>query len=399
MEATQGRDSPESKPNGDTKHLGSIKAVDLEGHEHEFSINVEAQEKKDFVKLNSDKLSLTIELDEDTRVAFKRLGAHARVKKRTVEQQKKVMGELSDVNLHAREYYYGTPTLKVQMPPKNFEIVAELSKFIRKRELAFVYGVPCPKCGKAVFKGECECGEPVEGIDTVCPYCGPEVTVTFSSSKHGICPKCHNNVNIQRYLNIGGYNYLKPPLSKALKTNRPFHFFTGLVHLLHSKDGKQVDLRKERYIYGFDLALDIDEDTINKAKKEALKAKTFLDSIGAPHLINFSGSKGFHIWVLYETLESHFGVEKKTDFYTPDDVTDILKDVGNKIKDGSGANIDTVALSGQRQLIRVPYSYHFKTENICLPAIDLKKFKVEDAHYTKILQTPIRDKLKEVGFA
>jgi len=94
-----------------------------------------------------------------------------------------------------------------------------------------------------------------------------------------------------RFENIGKPYFLKEGLRKRLAMGEPFSFFMSSAYVQHSIRGQSADLKDNRTIYGFDLFVDIDAETLAEAHIEAAKIADMCSSLGYEHSITFSGKK------------------------------------------------------------------------------------------------------------
>lgn len=342
---------------------------------------------------------IRIPLDDRTREMLKNIYKIDRDKAtKTVEKNTE---ENAKFNEKACMYYLGVPRAdnvdasRIYLPPKNAEILFEMLKILRNKEAAFVYGVFCPDCGTPVFggKGGCpKCNRDLSNIETVCPHPGCRQTVGWGET----CPACHKDTNLERYANIGDMGYFKTKLAAVLKLNRPFHFFTGFARLRHlTADKERADLSSAdgRVAWGVDFTSDVDAKTIEEAKAETTKLIKYYKKEGIKPRIIFSGSKGFHTHIPFEDLVSKMGVKKK-DTYTAKEVTDIITRIRDEILEKSGAKADPQVGSSERQLIRLGFSYHYKSGFVALP-LTKKQFDNFDLEMVKpenVFKTAIRDR-------
>jgi hypothetical protein len=378
--------------------------------ESELEVNIVPmlKEEDESVQFKAKDYSLSIELNDESRELFKKLAARTRVKHITPEQLSNLVKSNAEYAKPAKDYYFGPNPLNKDLflPSKQYEILAEITKFVRRRETAFVFGIFCPKCHKATFKkskkkANCEhCGYDLMEVQTNCPNPQCEL-VELEYGK--TCPQCFKDANVDRYNNIGTDDLMKRTLYQKLSINRPFHFFTGLTRIVHTREGKPLNLQETRLIYGFDLALDIDAETLDVAAQDTRQVQACLGTLGVPYTVVFSGKKGFHVWITYENLLKHFNIRQmksKDDYYTMEEVTNYLVETGKHIKELSNAtHIDTVALSGERQLIRVPFTYHFGSGYIACPLEqhETSNFKPEKYSPENIQKMRIKDLLFERG--
>jgi predicted RNA-binding Zn-ribbon protein involved in translation (DUF1610 family) len=284
------------------------------------------------------------------------------------------------------------------LPGPQIAVLFEIMKVIRSRETGFVYGVFCPDCGKACFgKSErdkgiggqytCECGKNLLDIDTICPNC--KNVVPYKLNKP-VCDKCHTDYNVERYMNIGDLYYLKGKLKKTLGLNRPFHFFTSVVRITHSKDGGKADLTKDRNIWAIDYVADIDADDIKEAHKEADKLRKWAHSLNLEPKTVYSGKKGFHLWFFADDLQK-LSIPKQQS-YTQEQATEYIQKIHETLKDK--AKVDTQVGTSELQMIRCPYTFHCGGRRICYPLNEeqFKNFKLEIATAENVLKTGVKNR-------
>jgi DNA primase catalytic subunit len=125
---------------------------------------------------------------------------------------------------------------------------------------------------------------------------------------------------------------------------------------------------------GQDLVFDIDEDDLNKAKREAIKLINFLKSKGYKDLkIVYSGNRGFHVYVYdWKPCINEPNPKRREEEYFNAKI-----DLINEINNNDIANIDTYTTLDTRRIIRLPNTVHCKSYNICQFVDNVKKFKPE----------------------
>ncbi|MBU0958391.1 MAG: hypothetical protein KKB31_00455, partial [Nanoarchaeota archaeon] len=158
---------------------------------------------------------------------------------------------------------------------------------------------------------------------------------------------------------------------------------------------QQQELFKENIdelLTDFELLLDFDgdlsgkehleitkEEAVNRALKDLITAKKFLDSYGIRHHIIFSGNRGFHVIV---KLDLDVGFKKK--YEIANKLLMEIKDVLNL------DTLDAVGELGIRKVSKTVYSLVSKNEvtNVCLPLDDrqISNFNLSDMEVGKVMQ-------------
>ena len=166
---------------------------------------------------------------------------------------------------------------------------------------------------------------------------------------------------------------------------------------------------------GWDLLIDIDSKYIDYSKVMARLLMRVLTFHGAKNFgIKFSGSKGFHIIVPWESFPKEVnGIPTASMFpewpriilkYIHSLIEkDLVKEISNLIKQNkyirdvqaSKEVIPDLVLVAPRHLFRAPYSLHEKTSlaSVVLLPDELEKFDLKDADPMKV---PIRNFIPEV---
>lgn len=194
-----------------------------------------------------------------------------------------------------------------------------------------------------------------------------------------------------RWQNVGKPYALKPFLKRILGITRdtgiPLNFFCSIQRIAHTKkDGTPIsaDEMQEDFddlVYGWDFVVDLDgegdtlEVRVQDAYQKAKKIKALYDKYQLPYAVVFSGSKGFHFWVSWDSLKDVF---KASDYGTAN------KDLTLFVKQASGAQVDTVVAGARKDLIRVPYTINPNSNLVVMPLtdeqfdkLDLNSFKPE----------------------
>ncbi|MBR9679273.1 MAG: hypothetical protein GON13_03325 [Nanoarchaeota archaeon] len=163
---------------------------------------------------------------------------------------------------------------------------------------------------------------------------------------------------------------------------------------------------------GWDLILDIDTDNFEHAKKTTGVIIEAFKSHGIKNVsLKFSGNKGFHIGIPFESFPTHFSGQPVKELFpeAPRIIAEYLKKFTEKhltkkigSKPFEKVIIDTVFLSS-RHLFRMPYSLHEKSGLVSLPINieELEKFTKEQAKPEKIeirtfLQKNAKEEAKEL---
>lgn len=102
------------------------------------------------------------------------------------------------------------------------------------------------------------------------------------------------------------------------------------------------------------------EEIVKAAHEEAQKITSFLNKHNTPYTVKFSGGRGFHIRILREDIE---------DYITSNSYADTASQFKDFIIENTEASQQTIDTSiyGDRQIYRVPYTMHTKTNLVALP--------------------------------
>ncbi len=154
---------------------------------------------------------------------------------------------------------------------------------------------------------------------------------------------------------------------------------------------KQLDELRSAW----DLIIDIDGEFEYSKKVAYLIVEALNFHNVKSHSIKFSGNRGFHIAIPFETFPGTLNnIETKNLFpesariivsYLKEMIKDPLKEMINKEDPFLFVNIDSVAISS-RHMIRAPYSYHEKSGLISIPikGKDILDFNKENAKIDNI---------------
>ena len=176
----------------------------------------------------------------------------------------------------------------------------------------------------------------------------------------------------RRFISIGTYDFLMNTLYNYYEKlkNHQFHFFASIELVKKTMDGRPLDLQKTYDVFGWDLVFDIDskgrsiKERFSKSHIKAKKIVKVLIKDKIPFRVQFSGSKGFHVFLLWDELK------KK---YKPEDYGVVNREIAAGIWKKAKVKTDITTFSKAHDLIRVPFSVHPKTGLLCLP-LTLKEF-------------------------
>lgn len=147
----------------------------------------------------------------------------------------------------------------------------------------------------------------------------------------------------------------KPQLLGLInKNNDGMHdVFVSHNRLLSFVDRSPFQISVNKIFSDFDSKLAFPSDALEDVRKVI----TYFDEISIPYLVNFSGSKGFHIFV-----------PLKEKVYTSSQyLSDMTRSVMLYIKREFGLNTIDPSVATPTKLCRVPYSIHPKTGLHCSP--------------------------------
>ena len=264
------------------------------------------------------------------------------------------------------------------------------------------YPLSCPDCGRHMVSDK-----PIQPTLWTCPDCkatrkSDDMDYKYLAWAWEIFKFCRsrevgfigNNIT-RRSLNIGNPKFLKRHVfSQISEVDTPFNFFVSLTNVKHTDGGKALKISsgEERRNYSFDYVLDIDNKDWKKAKLEQDKVVEFLDSLHIEYSVCWTGSKGFHTWILYDELIRRFNV-KEQDFYTKQEVGDYLKDIASRFRE-QDIKFDEAVKGMDTQLIRCPYTVHPKNNSICLPLTreQYSEFKPEIASIDNVYKLELRNR-------
>ena len=199
----------------------------------------------------------------------------------------------------------------------------------------------------------------------------------------------------KRFLTIIKYGFLLR--SMKIRYNREtlpkYHFFASIELVKKFDENKKpLDLREVWKPFGWDLVFDIDsegEDRIKKSYKIAKNLIDFLDKNNIDFRIQFSGSKGFHIFIPWNWLKRH-GWKAR-------DYGKFNRYIAEIIWNNTGISTDASTFSVKRDLIRVPFSIHPTSGLLCYPLTieQFDDFDVDMAYPLNINSEEERDKLEK----
>lgn len=118
---------------------------------------------------------------------------------------------------------------------------------------------------------------------------------------------------------------------------------------------------------GFDFGLDLDGDTVEKARQDLLKVKKLFDQYKIPYSVRFSGQRGFHLCVEHQWLPQ---LPEERIVRMCGELATMMMEI-DKIKSVDDTIFDN------RRVLKLPYS--FDRGNICLPLDDyqIENFRID----------------------
>jgi len=216
----------------------------------------------------------------------------------------------------------------------------------------------------------------------------------------------------KRFQTIGNFNYLITRFIPSMFINRieedgtktpieypNWHWFRSIQHIRLTNNGEKADIQNdfEKLTYGWDLIIDFDNKKFKKWVKEMEKeekligliknetyliidkiregisqpyeeikiVKSYLDSIKAPYILNFTGS-GFRMAIYWEDLKAYFA---------PDDYGVMNRKLGEFIvkeafKDDKAKTFDTSTLGFGLGVTHAMFSLHPVTLLVRFPLTD-----------------------------
>ena len=139
---------------------------------------------------------------------------------------------------------------------------------------------------------------------------------------------------------------------------------------------------KEQFM-GYDLAFDLDGETIPQAQKDAIHIIKVFDEFKLPYSVRFSGSRGFHITIEYRWLPQ---LPEK-------EIVKLLNQLGYAMKMIDNLLTLDDSIFDSRRVLKLPYS--FDRGNIVLPLSDaqLQDFSLDIVKPNYVLkQIRIKDR-------
>ncbi len=129
--------------------------------------------------------------------------------------------------------------------------------------------------------------------------------------------------------------------------------FVSHNRLLSFLDRKPFQIEVSKLFYDFDSKLKLPSDALDEVRKVI----NYLDEINLPYLVNFSGAKGFHIYVPLKEKVYTMGTY----------LSDVTRSVMLYLKRELGLKTIDPSVATPIKLCRMPYSIHFKTGLHCSP--------------------------------
>lgn len=157
-----------------------------------------------------------------------------------------------------------------------------------------------------------------------------------------------------------------PSLKKAPDADDEDTIFTALKDYADTEDkinSPFSKLLRESWL-GADFILDYDEAATYADVK---RVRDLLNAHHVPFIINYSGEKGWHIRIPYDCM---FALDGD---WTYDTWVVTMQKIAEKITKITGAQHDEKLYSGSKRVqIRILYSPHARTGNVCLPLTDVE---------------------------
>ena len=228
----------------------------------------------------------------------------------------------------------------------NPQIVWEIFKFIRPRELAFV---PTRRLAKAGQRAH-------------------------------------------RHINCGRIGVLWRKLKWHYGYKEGWHLFGSLQYVVKTLYGRPVSLREFWLTWGFDVTLDLDAKeekglTLEDAWHDALAIAEFYDEWSLPYYVVFSGRRGFHVTVPWRYP---YGQETGTPYleahFAPEDFTDVGRAWTALVMERLGPRtLEAHTTYKVKGLIRAPWSIHPVSGLVALPLRpeDLRDFDPHDPYVAR----------------
>jgi hypothetical protein len=158
------------------------------------------------------------------------------------------------------------------------------------------------------------------------------------------------------------------------------------------KDKREIDKKSfneisEKYLKGFDFAIDIDsDDNIKTAWESAKKVKSFLDSKKLPYSIKFSGGRGFHFLIEDKWFNQRMKGKNKVVLFGR--IAHIIMSICKLKSHDKGGTFDD-SIYDDRRIFKLAYSLVNKEgkEYVCLPLDDyqFENFKIENMELLNVM--------------
>ena len=181
---------------------------------------------------------------------------------------------------------------------------------------------------------------------------------------------CQSLYDLERALNWVGWEKHRQNMYRTVAKVKEIPKFTFNPKLRSAETGKWFENNFDNLVYEYDLFLDWDgkPEDLPEILEEIKKFKGYLDSYQVPYYIQFSGKKGFHLYIDGKYMPK---------FKIENGVVQPHKKIGEFIKEGFKLKYLDLRNTGiPNRLCKVPYS--LVGDNVVLPLSDLQieKFSI-----------------------
>lgn len=170
---------------------------------------------------------------------------------------------------------------------------------------------------------------------------------------------------------------------KDEKGNTPLFDFDSKKR---KEDKKRFNEEFNKCFVGYDFAIDIDSESINKAHRDTQKIKNLLDEYKLPYSLKFSGGRGFHFLIEDKWFNPKMKAKNKVVLFG-NMARVIMHTCGLKSHDKGGTFDDSIY--DDRRIFKLAYSLQYKNnkEYVCLPLSDeqFEGFKLEHMELMNVM--------------
>lgn len=143
-----------------------------------------------------------------------------------------------------------------------------------------------------------------------------------------------------------------------------------------SEEGyKEFNENTEKYVVGYDIFFDIDNENIYEAQKDAIQLLELIEGYKVPYQMRFSGQKGFHIIISFNYVNWDINILK---------YHEQISIMIENIKNVCFINSIDLSIRDIKRVCKIAYS--LDVENLCLPLNknDLINFQKEKMNFNYV---------------